>query len=107
MVVENRRTEIDDIISKIAQKKLISLTSWDPCDPMNPGQHFGKRRQEFGNLRQDKRKKEGRGGWGKKRKKEGGVGGGRKKSGRGWWGKERKKRGEGWVGDDVIEKIKK
>ena len=76
---------------KIAQKKLISLTSWDPCDPMNPGQHFGKRRQKFGNLRQDKRKKEGRGGWGKKKKKEGGVGGGRKKSGRGWWVKEKKK----------------
>ena len=43
----------------------------------------GKRRQGFGNGRQGKKKKEGRGGWGKARKKEG----------RGGWGKDKKKQG--------------
>ena len=60
---------------KIAQKRLISLTSSDPSDHIfqnqdGPSESVGKGSGIFGNRRQGKRKK----------------------------------RGEGWVGDDVIKK---
>ena len=93
---------------KIAQKKLISLTSWDlqtvfsEDDVTESWLGIGGEdlRKIFGNLRKSseifgkssesvgkaRRKKAGRGGWGKARKNEGGVGG---------------------VSDDVIEKNKK
>ena len=56
---------------KIAQKKLISLTSWDPCDPIfrshdSTSESVGKSSGIFGKARG---KNEGRGGWGKDQKK--------------------------------------
>ena len=75
--------------------KMTSQISWLLIGGEDLRKIIGKRRQGFGNHRQGKRKKEGRGGWGKARKKEG----------RGGWGKD-KKSAEGGVGDDVIEKIK-
>ena len=71
---------------KIAQKRLISLTSWDPSDYIFRSQDctsesVGKGSGIIGNARGEK---EGRGGWGKKknlgvvggeRKNQGGVGG--------------------------------
>ena len=79
----------------VAPKKLISLTSWDTCDPIfrsHDGtlESVGKGSGVFGKARG---KKEGRGGWGKK-------------SGRGGWGRTKNQGGVGWVDDDNIEKIK-
>ena len=62
---------------KIARKRLISLTSSAPSDPIfqsqdGPSESVGKGSGIVGKARG---KKEGRGGWGKARKKRGGVGG--------------------------------
>ena len=72
---------------KIAQKRLISLTSWDPSDHIF--------RSQDGTLESVAK---GSGIIGKAR--------GKKRGGEGWVG-GRKKIWEGWVGDDVIEKINK
>ena len=79
------------------------MTSWDTCDQISEATTAFRKASErvraiFRNLRKGKRKKEGRGGWGKEGKKAGrGVGKDKKKSAEG---------GVGWVGDDVIKKIK-
>ena len=80
----------------VAQKQLISLTSWDTCDPIfrsHDGtlESVGKGSGYFGKARG---KKEGRGGWGKK-------------SGRDGWGRTKNQGEVGWVDDDVIEKNRK
>ena len=89
---------------KIAQKRLISLTSSAPCDHIfrsqdGTSESVGKGSGIFGHLRQGRRKKRG----------EGWVGEGKKKRGRGGFGKDKKKGAEGgvgWVGNDVMEKNK-
>ena len=65
---------------KIARKRLISLTSSAPSDPIfrswdGPSESVGKGSGIFGNRRQGKRKK----------REEGWVGEGKKKEGRGGW----------------------